>query len=113
MVRILAYALAAIVAALATATISRTWFDFDSSQSVMLFGAVMGLINAYIKPVVKLISLPLSCLTFGLFALVINAGLFALGAYILPGIDITWQGAVIGSVIASIAAGLMFSVFDE
>lgn len=79
----------------------------------MLFGAVMGLINAYIKPVVKLISLPLSCLTFGLFALVINAGLFALGAYILPGIDITWQGAVIGSVIASIAAGLMFSVFDE
>lgn len=113
MVRIFAYALAAIVAALATSTISNEWFNFDSSESVLLFGAAMGVINAYIKPVVKMISVPLSCLTFGLFALVINAGLFALGAYVIPGVELTWQGAVIGSVIASVAAGLMFSVFDE
>ena len=113
MVRIIAYALAAIVAALATSTISREWFSFDSSESVMLFGVLMGVINAYIKPVVKLISIPLTCLTFGLFALVINAGLFALGAALLPGIEITVAGAVVGSIIASVAAGLMFSVFDE
>ena len=113
MVRIIAYALAAIVAALATSTISQKWFTFDSSQSVMLFGAVMGVINAYIKPVVKLISIPLTCLTFGLFAFVINVGLFALGAAILPGIQITLPGAIVGSIIASAAAGLMFSVFDE
>lgn len=113
MVRILAYALAAIVAALATATISREWFSFDSRESVMIFGAVMGVINAFIRPVVRLISLPLTCLTFGLFAFVINALLFALGAYVVPGIELTAAGAVLGSLIASIAAGLMFSVFDE
>ncbi len=113
MVRIIAYALAAIVAALATSTISQKWFSFDSSQSVMLFGALMGVINAYIKPVVKLISIPLTCLTFGVFALVINVALFALGAALLPGIDISLAGAIVGSIIASAAAGLMFSVFDE
>lgn len=113
MVRILAYALAAIVAALATSTISREWFSFDSSQSVLIFGAVMGVINAYIKPAVRFISIPITCLTFGVFALVVNALLFALGAAVVPGIEISTWGAVVGAIFASLAAGLMFSVFDE
>ena len=113
MVRIFAYALAAIVAALATSTISQTWFSFDDSGSVMLFGAVMGVINAFIKPIVSFLSMPISCLTFGLFAFVINAALFALGAYIVPGIDVSVWGAIIGSIIASLAGGVMFSVLDE
>lgn len=113
MVRIFAYALAAIVAALATSTISDEWFSFDSSESVLLFGAIMGVINAFIKPVVRFISIPLTCLTFGLFALLINAVLFALGAALVPGIEVSNWGAVVGAVISSLAAGLMFSVFDE
>lgn len=113
MIRIFAYALAAIVAALATSTISNDWFSFDSSESVLLFGAVMGVINAFIKPVVRFISIPLTCLTFGLFALVINAVLFAVGAALVPGIEASNWGAVVGAIISSLAAGLMFSVFDE
>ena len=113
MIRIIAYALAAVVAALATATISERWFSFDTAESVLLFGVVMGVINAFIKPIVSVLSMPISCLAFGLFAFVINAGLFALGAYVVPGIDVTWVGAVIGSIIASLAGGVMFSVLDE
>jgi putative membrane protein len=113
MLRIIAYALAAVVAALATATISERFFSFDTAESVLLFGIVMGVINAFIKPIVSFLSIPISCLTFGLFAFVINAGLFALGAFIVAGIEVTWIGAVIGSVIASIAGGVMFSVIDE
>jgi putative membrane protein len=113
MIRIIAYALAAVVAALATATISERFFSFDSAESVLLFGIVMGVINAFIKPIVSILSIPISCLTFGLFAFVINAGLFALGAYLVPGIEVEWAGALIGSIIASIASGIMFSVLDE
>lgn len=113
MVRIFAYALAAIVAALATSTISNEWFSFDSSESVLLFGAVMGVIDAFIKPIVRFVSIPLTCLTFGLFALVINAVLFAVGAALVPGIEVSNWGAVVGAIISSLAAGLMFSVFDE
>lgn len=113
MIRIIAYALAAVVAALATATISGRYFSFDTAESVLLFGGVMGAINAFIKPIVRVLSIPISCITFGLFAFVINAGLFALGAYIVPGIELTWEGALIGSIIASLAGGVMFSVLDE
>lgn len=113
MIRIIAYALAAVVAALATATISERFFSFDTAESVLLFGIVMGVINSFIKPIVSFLSLPISCLTFGLFALVINAGLFALGAWVVPGVEVSWFGAVIGSIIASIAGGIMFSVLDE
>jgi putative membrane protein len=113
MLRIIAYALAAVVAALATATISERFFFFDSAESVLFFGVAMGVINAFIKPIVSFLSIPISCLTFGLFAFVINAGLFALGAFVVPGIEATWVGALIGSIIASIAGGVMFSVIDE
>jgi putative membrane protein len=113
MLRIIAYALAAVVAALATATISERFFSFDAAESVLFFGIAMGVINAFIKPIVSFLSMPISCLTFGLFAFVINAGLFALGAFVVPGIEVTWAGAVIGSVIASVAGGIMFSVIDE
>ncbi|HLU34763.1 MAG TPA: phage holin family protein [Thermomicrobiales bacterium] len=113
MIRIIAYALAAVVAALATATISERFFSFDTAESVLLFGIVMGVINSFIKPIVSFLSLPISCLTFGLFAVVINAGLFALGAWLVPGVEVSWFGAVIGSIIASIAGGIMFSVLDE
>ena len=108
MIRIIAYALAAVVAALATATISGRYFSFDTEESVLLFGAVMGVINAFIKPIVSFLSIPISCITFGLFAFVINAALFALGAYIVPGVEVTWEGSVLGSIIASIASGIMF-----
>lgn len=113
MIRILAYALAAAIAALATSTLSERMLSFDSAQSVLLFGAAMGVINRFIKPILQTISFPITCLTFGLFALVINAGLFGLGAYVVPGLEVSWVGALVGSIITSIATGLIFSVLDE
>ncbi len=42
-------------------------------KKLLLAGCVLGLINFFIKPVLKLITLPLRIITFGLFSLVINA----------------------------------------
>lgn len=113
MVRIFAYAVATIVATLALGTISSRLISFDSAQAVLIFGLVLGVINAFIKPVVKVLSLPITCLTFGLFAVVINMALFKAGAEVTPGIDVSWWGALIGSIIASLASGVIFSVIDE
>lgn len=113
MIRLISYALAAVVAALVTATISERLLTFDTAQSVIVFGIVMGLIDGFIKPVVKFLSLPITCLTFGLFSLVINAALFALGSYLVPGIDVSWMGALVGSLLVSIASGMIFSALDE
>lgn len=113
MIRIAAYAVGTIVATLVVAQISARLISFDSAEAVIIFGLIAGAINAFIRPVVKLLTLPITCLTFGLFAIVVNAGLFALGAFLTPGIDISWVGALVGSILASLASGLIFSVVDE
>jgi putative membrane protein len=113
MIRIAAYAIATIVATLVLGTISERLIHFDSSQSVLIFGIVLGVINAFIKPVVQLLSLPISCLTFGLFALVVNAVLFKLGAALTPGLVVGWWGAFVGGILVSIASSIIFSVVDE
>lgn len=41
-------------------------------QTLVLAGVILGLINFFIKPILKIITLPLRILTFGLFSLVIN-----------------------------------------
>lgn len=113
LVRVIAYAIATIVATLALGSVSSRLISWDEPSTVLLFGLVIGVINAFIKPVVRLVAFPITCLTFGLFALVINAVLFYAGAKITPGMDINAWGAVFGSLLASICSGLMFSVLDE
>lgn len=50
--------------------------DFQESIKILvLAGIVLGLINAFIKPLINLITLPLRWLSFGLFSLVINLGI--------------------------------------
>ncbi len=113
LIRVVAYGLAAIIATLILGTISSRLLSFDEPTTVLLFGLVIGVINAFIKPVVKVLTLPITCLTFGLFAVIVNAALFYFGASITPGMDVSWWGAMFGSILTSLASGLMFSVVDE
>jgi putative membrane protein len=113
MVRFIAYVVATIVATLALGTISDRLISFDRAETVLLFGVVLGVINATIKPVVQLLTLPITCLTFGLFAIVVNAALFWLGAYITPDLEVSWWGALIGSIFVSVGSGIIFTVLDE
>lgn len=53
-----------------------------AALAVGLLALVFGLINAIVRPVVSLLSLPITCLTLGLFTLVINAGMLALTAWL-------------------------------
>jgi len=56
----------------------------DSWQILILAGLVLGLINFFIKPILKIIALPLRILTFGLFGLVINIGMVWIVTVIFP-----------------------------
>ncbi|MEJ7761257.1 MAG: phage holin family protein [Thermomicrobiales bacterium] len=114
MKRLIAYIVGAIVATLVVGSISeQRLVKYEDRESVIIFALVVGLISAYIKPVLKILTLPLTCLTFGLFALVLNAALWGVAARLTPGIETTFWGAVAGSVITSIASGIVFSVLDE
>ncbi|HEV2128134.1 MAG TPA: phage holin family protein [Thermomicrobiales bacterium] len=114
MVRFIAYVVATVVATLALGTISERLIEFDRAESVLLFAVVIGAINAFIKPIVNLLTLPITCLTFGLFTIVVNMLLFWIGARITPNVEIpTWWGALFGSLLVSVAAGIIFTVIDE
>lgn len=77
--------------------------------TLVVVGALFGLVNAVIKPVAKLLSLPLIILTLGLFALVVNALLFwltaevsgALGApFEVDGFWAAFWGAIVVSLVS-------------
>ncbi|MGO1181493.1 MAG: phage holin family protein [Micrococcaceae bacterium] len=53
-----------------------------AALAVVVLAAVFGVINAIVRPVVAFLSLPITCLTLGLFTLVINAAMLALTAWL-------------------------------
>jgi putative membrane protein len=55
----------------------------------VLAALVLGIINAFIKPVVKLLTLPITIVTLGLFSLVLNALFVMLAARIVPGFSVS------------------------
>ena len=75
----------------------------ENFLNAMLACIVIALINTFIKPLVKLISLPVTFLTLGLFSLVINALLLMLAGAITPGFEVEgFLSALAGSIILSI-----------
>ena len=113
MIRFVSYVVATIAAVLLLATISKRLLRFDEETAVLVFALVLGALNAFILPVLRVVTLPLTCLTFGLFALVLNAALFGLAAFLTPGLTISWYGALVGAVFVSIASGAIYSLLDE
>ena len=74
-----------------------------SFATALWVAVVLGLINAVIRPVLLLLTLPVTLLTLGLFIFVINGLMFLLAAWLLEGfvVDGIWAG-VFGSVIYSL-----------
>ena len=69
----------------------------------MLAAVLLGVCNALVKPVLVILTLPATVLTLGLFLLVINGGVLALVAWLLPGFTIAGFGAaVLGAIIVSV-----------
>ena len=79
----------------------------------VIVAVVLGLINAVVRPVVKLLSLPLTLLTLGLFALVVNGLMVMLCAYFVDGFKVDGLGAAIlySSILAVVnwVLNMMFS----
>ncbi|MEF3323498.1 phage holin family protein [Gulosibacter sp. GYB002] len=84
----------------------------------MLIAVLWGLVNSVIGSVVKVISLPLYCLTLGLFALVVNGLLFWIVAWIsgLLGFGLTIDGfgwAVGGAILLSLLSAVLNGLFNH
>jgi putative membrane protein len=75
----------------------------ESFWAAALAALVLGLVNAVLRPILIILTLPVTLLTLGLFIFVINAGLFWLVAEIVHGFRVTGFGAaLIGSILYSV-----------
>jgi putative membrane protein len=80
----------------------------ESLTAALVTAVVLGISNAFIKPLLLLLTLPITLLTFGLFALVINALLILLAGNIVPGftVDGFWWALLFSIVVSIINAFL-------
>ena len=83
-----------------------------SGAFALAFGALaLGFVNALIRPIMLLLTLPLTLLTFGLFALVINGAAFGLAAFLVPGFTVTgFAAAFWGALLTGLVSWAVGSV---
>ena len=87
-------------------------FEIEGWQSLVATAAIFAVVNALIKPVAQFVGLPLTCLTLGLFTLVINAVMLALTVWIAKRLDLDvdidgFVAALLAALLVSIASGLL------
>ena len=79
--------------------------EISSFIAAMIAIAVIGLINVFIKPIITILTLPINILTLGLFTFIINAALFGLTAFLVPGFSV-------GGFFPAIVGSILFSIFS-
>ncbi len=76
----------------------------DGLLSVAVAALLLGLLNAFVKPILVLLTLPLTVLTLGLFLLVINALLLGIAAWLVKGFEVDgFFSALLGAIVIAVA----------
>ncbi len=83
-------------------------------QAALIAALVIGLLNTFVKPILVILTLPVTVITVGLFLFVINALMFWGAASLLDGFNVTgFQAALIGSLIYSVLSYLINTALDS
>ncbi len=80
----------------------------------LLAAIVIGFVNAIIRPVLQVLALPITILTLGLFSLIVNAAMFGLAAWLVPGFTVAGFGpAFWGSVAFAVYSWLINVLIED
>jgi putative membrane protein len=88
------FILRAVIAALGL-WLATEWVNgvhIESAGSLVIAGILLGVVNAVIRPLAIILTFPLTIVTLGLFLLIVNAGMVALVAWLLPGFNLDGFG---------------------
>lgn len=92
--------------------------EFTSTGSLIAAAVILGLVNAFVRPLMVILTLPLTIVTFGLFLLVVNAAMIGLTSLFLDGFAVNglWAGigaAIVTGVVSLIAGALFGGMADR
>lgn len=78
---------------------------FDGAGTLIVAAFLLGFVNAFVRPLVVILTLPITIVTLGLFLLVVNALMLMLVAWLLPGFTLAgfWP-ALLGALVSTLAA---------
>lgn len=106
----MSFILHAIVLAIALVLTTRVvgGVHVETGVPLALAAVVLGVVNAIVKPVLSIVTFPITLLTLGLFYLVVNGVCFALAAWLTPGFRIdSFGSAVLGALVLSLISWLI------
>jgi putative membrane protein len=102
------------VALMATGFILSKGIWLVSWQACLAGALVLGLMNAFVRPVLLFLTLPLNILTLGLFTILLNAAIFFSVGYIIEGVMIrNYPWAIAGSLVFSVISTSLSWLFHE
>ena len=83
--------------------------DIDDVGSALIAALVLGILNATLRPILGFLAFPITLLTFGLFAFVLNAIVLYITAALVKGVHIrNFIAALIVSILLGILNGIIF-----
>ncbi|MFA5594556.1 MAG: phage holin family protein [Trueperaceae bacterium] len=85
----------------------------DGLMPLLVTAAVIGLVNAVVRPILVLLTFPLTVVTFGLFLLVVNAVALLIAAAVTPLQVSGFGGAVVGALILSVINVVLTRLFTS
>ena len=96
----------AVVAALglALAAYLLAGVSYDGFVDLLIAAVVLGVVNAFLRPILFVLTLPLTVITLGLWLLVLNAAMIGLVAFLLPGFTVA---GLLAGVLAAIITGVV------
>ena len=91
-----------------------TGVHFDGFMSTVIFAIVLGILNLIVKPILSILSLPITIITLGLFSFVINALIILLADYLMDSMQVAgFWWALLFSILLSLVTSAFSTIFES
>jgi len=110
------YILRLLLSAVAVVVLSKVLpnVSVDTYVTALIVALALSLLNFIVRPILVILTLPVTILTFGLFLLVINAIIIKLADHFVDGFNVDgWLWAIVFSLLLSLLQSILFSVFKS
>jgi putative membrane protein len=82
--------------------------QIDSAPTLFVVAIVLGVLNAFVKPILVLLTLPLTIVTLGIFLLILNGAIVLLVGSLVPGFHVySFLSAILFSIVVSLVSSLL------
>ncbi|MFD2564130.1 phage holin family protein [Aquimarina rubra] len=86
----------------------------DSYVSALIVAVLLAILNTIVKPLLIILTLPVTIVTLGLFLLVINAAIILIADHFVSGFSVNgWLWAVIFSILLSVFQSILYSILKK